>query len=177
MNKKIVSNILLIGGGLTLIAGVGTYFYQQYLLTDYLCYGIKGFKIKQLKFDSVISDLNLSIDNKGDLSIGLEKMSMKIFANGVPIATINQDISESIKPLSVTTLPITVSFNPKEIVGQALNIVTLTSLRDIKFRFKGKATIKKWGFPIPIPFDFEYTISEMMAPSGTSMCEDKSKKN
>ena len=173
MDKKAISKILFATGSLVLIAGAGTYFYQQYLLTDYLCYGIKGFRIKKAGLDSTTVELMLSIENKADLDIELKKMTMDVYANDVYVAKINQEVSRSIKPLSTTELPVTISFNPKKVLGSVLNIVTATSLKDIKFRFDGKVVVKKFGIPIPIPFDFGYTISQMMAPSGASVCEDK----
>ena len=175
MEKSKVGNVLLLVGGLALVVGAGTFLYQQYLLTDYLCYGTKGFKIKKLGLDSTTVELNISIENKANLDIELKKMSMDVYANEIFIAKINQEVSTSIQPLSTSYLPITISFNPKMILGSALNIVSASPLKDLSFRFKGKVTVKKFGLPIPIPFDFSYSVTQMKEPSGTSVCDDKKK--
>lgn len=174
MDSKKVSNTLFIVGGLALIAGAGAYFYQQYKMMDYLCYGLKKFKFKKIGIDSTTIELLMTIENKGNLDVELKKLSMDVYANGDHTATINQDVLTSIKPLQSAELPIQVSFNPKQVLGSIVNIVTSsTSFDSIAFRFKGKAVVKKWGIPIPVPFDFTYTVAELRAPSGTSVCGNK----
>ncbi len=176
MEAKKTAKILLAVGATTLVAGAGFYLYNQYLLTDYLCYGTKGFKIKNFDADSVTVDINMSIKNKGELSIDLKKMSIDIYANNIFIANINQEIETMVRPFSESILPITVTFSPKKVLGNILNILNQTTFKQMSFRFVGKVAVRKFGIPIPIPFDFAYTASEMMAPSGTSICDDKKKK-
>lgn len=177
MDSKKVGSALFWIGGAVLIAGAGTYLYQQWLLTDYLCYGLKKFKFRKVGLDSTSIDVVLEVENKGNLDIDLKKMAFDIYANGTHVALVNQDVQVSIKPNNKTELPLTISFNPKQVVGNILNILNQTSFNDISFRFKGKAIVRKWGIPIPVPFDFSYTIAEMRAPSGTSVCEDKEKRS
>jgi hypothetical protein len=174
MDSKKVSTTLFIVGGIALIAGAGAYFYQQYKMMDYLCYGLKKFKFKKIGLDSTTIELLMTIENKGNLDVDLKRLTMDVYANGDHTATINQDVLTPIKPLQSTELPIQVSFNPKNALGSIVNILSsTTSLDSIAFRFKGKAVVKKWGIPIPVPFDFTYTIAELRAPSGASVCEDK----
>lgn len=172
MDKKKAGNILFWLGAGALIAGAGTYFYQQWLLTDYLCYGLKKFKFKKIGLDSTSIEVVLEIENKGDLSIDLKKMAFDIYANGSYVANVNQNVVVSIKPLEKTLIPLTINFNPKKVLGNVMTIVSATSFNDISFRFKGRAVVSKWGIPIPLPFDFSYTVSEMKQPSGTSVCEN-----
>jgi len=177
VETKKVAKVLLAVGAATLVAGVGFYLYNQYLLTDYLCYGTKGFKVKKLGVESSTVEISLSIQNKGELNINLKRLVMGVYANDIFVAQINQDVETSINPFSTSIIPITITFNPKEVLGSALNILNQTTFKEMRFRFDGKAVVRKFGIPIPIPFDFTYTINEMMAPSGTDICEDKSKKN
>lgn len=175
MNKSKTGNIILLVGGAALVLGVGTYLYQQYALTDMLCYGTKGFKFKKIGLASTTVELNLAIENKGELAIGLKKMIMDVYANGTFVAKINQDISTSITPFGTTLLPVNITFNPKQVVGSVFNILTASAFKDITFRFDGRVVVKKFGLPIPIPFDFNYTVSEMTKSEGTSVCDDKNK--
>lgn len=173
MDKKKAGNILFWVGATALIAGAGTYFYQQWLLTDYLCYGLKKFKFKKIALDNTSIEVVLDVENKGALDIDLKKMAFDIYANGTYVASVNQDVIVSIKPNEKTSIPLLITFNPKKVIGNALNILSATTFNDLSFRFKGKAVVIKWGIPIPVPFDFSYTVAEMKAPSGTSICDDK----
>lgn len=173
MDKKTTGNILFWLGAGALVVGAGTYFYQQWLLTDYLCYGLKKFKFKKIGLDNTSIEVILEVENKGDLNIDLKKMTFDIYANGSYVANVNQEVVVSIKPLEKTSIPLTISFNPKKVLGNALTILSATTFNDLAFRFKGKAVVAKWGIPIPVPFDFSYTVAQMKAPSGTSVCEDK----
>lgn len=176
MKKSTAANIILGGGSLLLVAGIGTYVYQQYLLTDYLCYGTKGFKFNHIGLESTTVEITLGIENKGALSIELKKMVMNVYANGIFIAAINQNISSSIKPFETTTIPILVTFSPKKVLGNIFNILNQTTFKEMNFRFDGKAVVKKFGMPIPIPFDFNYSVKQMMEPSGASICDETAKK-
>lgn len=173
MESKKTSKILFWLGAGALIAGAGTYFYQQYLLTDYLCYSLKKFRFKKVGFDKTSIEVTLDIENKADLDIDLNKMVFDIYANGVYVANINQIVRTSIRPKDKTSILLEINFNPKQVLGSALNIISATSFNDLSFRFKGKAIVYKWGIPIPVPFDFSYTVNELKAPSGASVCEDK----
>lgn len=175
MKKSQITTGLLVVGGAVLIGGIGTYLYQQYLLTNYLCYGIKGFKFRKVGIDNTIVDLNLKVENKADLKIDIKRMMLDIYANGTYIATINQDVTSSINPYETTLLPMSVSFNPKQVLGSVINILGASPFKETSFRFKGKVVVKKFGIPIPIPFDFTYSVTEMTTPSGTSVCDDKKK--
>lgn len=173
------SNIVLASGAILLVAGAsvaGVYLYQQWLLTDYLCSGTKGIKFNHIGADSTTVEINIAIENKGSLDIELKKMVMKVYANGIPIADINQNVLSSIKPFQTTTIPILITFNPKDVLGNIFNILSQTAFKEMSFRFDGKAVVKKFGIPISIPFDFSYSVKEMMAPSGTSICENKENK-
>lgn len=175
MANKSVGKILFWTGVAALLAGTGFYFYQQYLLTDYLCYGLKKFNFKKIGIASTSIEVILDIENKGELDIDLDRMSFDIYANGTMIASVNQQVKTAIKPLNKTELPLTIDFNPKKIVGNILTIASATTFNDISFRFVGKTVVKKWGIPISIPFDFNYTVAEMKQPSGTNICDDKKK--
>lgn len=176
MAKNPISKILFFSGIAVLVAGTGFYFYQQWLLTDYLCYGLKKFKFKKIGLLSTSIDVILEIENKGELNIDLDRMTFDIYANGTMIASVNQQVKTSIKPLNKAELPLEIDFSPKKIIGNILNIVSATTLNDMSFRFVGKAVIKKFGIPISIPFDFSYTVAEMKEPSSTNVCEDKKNK-
>lgn len=170
MDKKKAGSLLFWLGAGALLAGAGTYFYQQYLLTEYLCYTPKKLRVNKFSLTATQLELLIDIENKGALDIELAKMTFDVYANGTYVAQINQNVQVGIKPQGKTELPLVINFSPKQVLGSVLNILNASTLNDISFRFKGKAVVKKWGIPIPVPFDFSYTVAEMKQPSPTSVC-------
>lgn len=165
-NKK----ALLIAGGTILVVGVGSYLYQQYKLSDLLCYSADGFEVKKLGLNSSTVEIQVKLQNKGELDLKLRKMDFDIYANGVFLANVNQSILAPIKPHNSVTFPISVAFSPKSIIKNLKTIVSSSSLDDIVWKFKGKIVVEKWGIPFPLPVKLDYTTKELRTPSADSVC-------
>jgi len=74
------SKKLLIAGGVVLAAGIGTFLYQQYQLSKKLCYSANGFRILRFGLDSSTVEINISLENKGELDLDLKRMNFDVYA-------------------------------------------------------------------------------------------------
>jgi archaellum component FlaF (FlaF/FlaG flagellin family) len=162
---------LLIAGGVIVAAGVTALLYQQYKLSEKLCYGASKFKILRLGLKSAAVGVNINIENKGELEVEIKRMKFDVYANGTYIASINQSLPSTIKPFDTASLPVTINFNPSEVFKGLKGILASTSLNGTIWEFKGSVTVKKWGIGLPIPLRLKYTTEQLMAPSTGTICD------
>lgn len=170
MDKKKASQLLFGVGGAVVLTGIGVFLYQQYKLTEKLCYGASGFKVRSFGLDRTSIEIMFDLENKGDLDIELRRMGLDVYANDVFIARIDQTIRTKINPRSSTQIPVQITFSPRAIFKNLGLIAGASSMDNIRWRFKGSIVASKFGLPIPIPYNEVYTTQELRTPSPTSVC-------
>lgn len=162
-------NIALIS--IVSLAGlVGAYLYTQYNYAKKLCFGIKGFKIKNASASNVSLSLNLEINNLDNLEISVGRVRLSVFANNRFVADIDSSEMINVRPKSSSEMKIDVALNPKQFLSDGANILSSMNYKDINLSFKGKVSLKKFGVSINVPIDISSKIGELMSGGGESSC-------
>jgi len=162
---------LLLTGGAVILAGVGTYFYQQYSLAKQLCYGADNYRLIKAGLNRSVIGADLIVENKGELKLQVNKIIMDVYANDVFLAKITEDKKFMISPRQKISVPFTVEFSPAKVLQSVGQIFAGSgSLDSMRLRFKGRAYITKFGLPIGIPFDFSYTVAQLRGVAETTTC-------
>lgn len=159
---------LKIGGLITAIGAIGWYGYQQYLMTDNLCFNVVGYKIVSVGINGTRVDLTVSIKNLGKLDVKVNKMKVNVFSEGDRfIATAFSDQKFEIKPLETSKTKVQILVNPRLLmknIGGVLGDATGagSSWRNIPLTLDGGVSVSKMGIPFYIPFVTTYRLSDFI---------------
>lgn len=170
--SKTATKILIVGAILAFLGGVGYYVYSNVVMAMKFCYRISAFKITSISNERVSFNLAVKIKNRSDFRVKVESLNLKIYMDGVHVATINQSVLQEIERLAVSELKIPVSVELKNI--GALKFEQIRQLAVKAFSQPDKFIVLTEGvltgsvqgvkvkdFPISIGISF----SEITAPS------------
>jgi len=164
------SKNILIVSAISVLGAVGIYLYAQYNYIKKICFGVKGFKIKNASPSNVSIGLDLEIKNLGNLDIAISKIRMSAFANNRFVADIDSSDLVNIKPKSSSFTNINIALNPKQFLSDSANILSSMNYKNIKLSFKGYVVVKKIGLSIRVPVDLSSSISELISEDSESSC-------
>lgn len=148
-------------GALTLLAGVGLYAYNRVELSYKLAYEYKNIRTPVISRDKIVVEFDLVVNNKGELKETISKIDIDVFTNDVYATRIISTNDLVIEPNSKTTTRLQMILNPA-MLYQNIGLIAGEGLNDMRLRFKGFVTIRKFGIPLPIPFIYNTTYREFM---------------
>ena len=156
---------VLIGLGLTALAGLGWYIGNQVSLAKKLCFKVIGYKVNSFSLQSASIQLRMQVRNLGDLSVTIKNYKINIFGNNYYLATA-QSVSETvISPNGVMDVLIDVNLSPKLVFSNILNILSttdgLTTLKSTMLEFKGNVKLSKFGIPFLIPINYGLKLGDI----------------
>lgn len=156
--------------------GIFTYQYFTYQfekLFDY-CYKLTNLKIKSFTFKEAVISLSLKILNKSDIDVTIKKQNYTITVNGNDVSYINSTKPVLVKARQSTELPLTLTFNPMEVLKLSLlnfDQFLLNKEENIVIGIEGYFTGGA-GFIIypDYKISYKYTIKELLSDTGTEDC-------
>ncbi len=154
-------HIITAGIGLVTITGALAY-WQYRRLMDY-CIGFKTVKVNKLTGDNVDLDVYLNFRNNSDIKIDILSQEYQVFINDKKIVDAENKNLQTIAPKSLSTIGVKVKFNPSKSGQNIIN--TVLTLKPLVFRVEMKMKVKLWFFTVNIPYTYNATLKELMAPS------------
>jgi LEA14-like dessication related protein len=150
-------------GVITLAAGIALWFKYQLELSYKLIYNVRNAKVKKFSPSEFIVELDLTIDNPTELTVGVNGMDIDILANGVKISNIFSQVKVQLRPNKLTAVPLKFTINPQLLVQNTSALLsTGLDIDNVVLTMRGKLKIQKYGVPLIIPFTYTSTYKELM---------------
>lgn len=159
MNK----NWLKVGGIILGIGALGWYGYQQYKLTDKLCFNVTGYRIVSIGVQGARIDLTLSVRNLDRFAIKIKKFKFNFYAEEKFVATIYSDQVLDIRPNDTSSTTVQILLNPKHLisnVGSILQSSANVGFKNMLIKIDGGMFLSKAGIPFYVPIIYSFRLSE-----------------
>lgn len=174
--------ILFIAGGAALAAGgVGAYYFYQRqldLLKNHLKYKIIWYSISKNPDDPSLVDFNFKVRITSDSTIEakVKKLYLEIFVDGTKLGIIQNTTFKApdgterdyfiIPAKGFSDVPLKLTFSPKLLTGSLVSgILNYIGNKDMTLNLTGYIKIQSWVISISVPFTYQTTLKEIMAPS------------
>lgn len=148
--------------GVTITTGMWAYGQYKKLLQNIVDY--KSTKLKSAGLTSMTLDLLYAYTNKMDIDVVLTKQKYDVYLDGIYTVTLTNDKELVLKKNATTDIPLTVTFNPKEIYTKLKVNPTqfLLNPGNVMMRVDMKVWVKLLFFSIPIKYSFEDKLNSML---------------
>lgn len=147
-------------GVVVLIVGAVTAYFVLY--KDYPYYKtMQAVRVTRFTKDKITVAANVVCYNPNKVGCRLAGCDFEVFANGVKVSDVKQNLSTNVGAEAEFLIPLKVDFSPKkifkpiELIGAAL---TGLQSRSIKLRYLGTVDVGLAGQDIPIAVDYSESI-------------------
>jgi LEA14-like dessication related protein len=155
---------LLIASGVGIIGyAIYRYYKKQVDLLANYTYKVVGVKIVSLTTDNVILDVNTRITNNSNVSATVTEIYLDAYLNGETVANINEVKDIFVKANGSSDFSFRLAISPKMVLGNIVNIVTLSAAtKDLFLNLKGYVKIKSGFLSISLPFEYQNNIKSLI---------------
>lgn len=153
---------LLIASGVGIIGYALYRYYRKQIdfLKDYQ-YKVTGLRIVNLTSDNASFDVNTRITNISNVEAKVTEIYLDLYVNGALVGNINEVKDILVKANGSSDFSFRISFNPKIVLKNIINIVTLSvALKDVVVNLKGYIKVKSGLLSTSIPFEYNTTLKE-----------------
>lgn len=155
---------LLIASGIGII-GYAIYRYykkQADLLTNYT-YKVVGVQIGSITTENIVLDVTTRITNNSNVSATVTEIYLDAYLNGQNVANINEVKDIFVKANGDSDFTFRLSISPKLVLGNLVNIVTLSSaIKDLILNLDGYIKIKSGFLSVSLPFKYQNNIKSLI---------------
>jgi LEA14-like dessication related protein len=156
-------NIFILGGlGIIGYALYRYYRVQVQFLQD-ITYQVVGIGVRNLNVNEVTLDITAKIYNASNVEATVKEMYLDMFVNGIKVGNVNEIKDILILPNQTSLVSFSLTFNPRLIAGNVVNIVSLTTmLKDVIFTLKGYVKVQSSFITTTIPFEYENNMKSLI---------------
>jgi LEA14-like dessication related protein len=155
---------LLVASGIGII-GYAIYRYykkQADLLTNYT-YKVVGINIGSITTENIVLDVTTRITNNSNVSATITEIYLDAYINGQNVANINEVKDIFVKANGDSDFTFRLSISPKLVLGNLVNIVTLSSaIKDLILNLDGYIKIKSGFLSVSLPFKYQNNIKSLI---------------
>lgn len=155
---------LLLASGIGII-GYALYRYykkQGDLLSNYT-YKVIGIKISSITTESIILDITTRITNNSNVSATVTEIYLDALVNGQNVANINEVKDIFVKANGDSDFTFRLSISPKLVLGNIVNIVTLSATtKDLILDLNGYIKIKSGFLSVSLPFTYQNNLKSLI---------------
>lgn len=162
-NIKTIRGLLILSG----IGVIGYALYRYYMkqvefLQNYQ-YKVTGLRIISLKADNVVVEVDTRIVNNSNVDAVIKEMYLDMYVNKVKVGNINEIKDITVRGNATSNFSFRLSFNPKLVLGNVVNIVTLTvGAKDLIFDLDGYVKIESAFIKTTIPFAYTNNLKSLI---------------
>jgi hypothetical protein len=153
---------LLIASGVGIIGYALYRYYKKQIdfLKDYE-YKVTGLRLVTLTSDNASFDVDTRITNISNVEAKVTEIYLDLYVNNALVGNINEVKDILVKANGSSDFSFRISFNPKIVLKNIINIVTLSvALKDVVVNLKGYIKVKSGIITTSIPFEYSTTLKE-----------------
>lgn len=160
--KSIKALLVLSGVGIIGYAVYRYYTKQIDFLKDFT-YKVIGIKAISFKADNVTLEINTRITNNSNVEAKVTEIYLDAYLNRVAVGNITEVKDIYVKANGSSDFSFKFSFNPKIVLGNLINIVTLSvGTKDIMFAIDGYVRVESGFIKTTIPFEYENNLKSLI---------------
>jgi LEA14-like dessication related protein len=160
--KSIRALLVLSGVGIIGYAIYRYYKKQVDFLQDFQ-YKVIGLKVLSVKADNVTLDITTRITNNSNVEAKVTQIYLDAFLNRVAVGSINEVKDIYVKANGSSDFSFRFSFNPKIVLGNLVNIVTLSvGTKDVMFAIDGYVKLESGFIKTTIPFAYDNNLKSLI---------------
>jgi LEA14-like dessication related protein len=155
---------LLVVSGLAVIGyALFRYYKQQINFLKDITYQVVGLKLVKISMDNISLDITNRIYNASNVEATIKEMYLDFTINGVKVGNINEAKDIVILPAKTSDATYRFSFNPRLVLGNIVNLVTLTiAAKDMIFEAKGYVKVESGFIKTTIPFEYKNNFKSLI---------------
>ena len=157
----------LIAGAIGVVTIAGALAYLQYKKLMNYTLKFKRLRVKRLNFNEFDFDLGLDFNNKSNIDFVIERQMYDVFVNDIFAARLENATPTTIKANTTSLMWLNVKFSPKTVlekIGVNAGTLFLNAGKTV-IKVDCKLKVKLWFFTVNIPFVYQSTLKDMLAPA------------
>lgn len=160
---KAIRNFLIFGGIGVMGYAIYRYYKTQLEILQNFQYKVIGLRIVSLLKDNISLDINTRITNESNVEARVKEVYLDAYINDVKAGNINEVKDILVKANGYSDFSFRFSFNPQIILGNILNIVTLSiGTKDVMFKLDGYVKVEGKLIKATIPFKYSNNLKSLI---------------
>lgn len=160
---KTLRALLVVSG----IGVIGYAIYRYYLKqVDFLKdfeYKVTGLKIASITSDNISLDITTQIVNNSNVEATVKEIYLDCYLNKVKVGNVTEVKDIFVSANGYSNFSFRFSFNPKIVLGNIINIVTLSvGTKDVMFDMDGYVRIESGFVKTTIPFEYSNNLKSLI---------------
>jgi len=160
---KTLRALLVVSG----IGVIGYAIYRYYLKqVDFLKnfeYKVTGLRIASITADNISLDITTRIVNNSNVEATVKEIYLDCYLNKVKVGNVTELKDIFVTANGYSDFSFKFSFNPKIVLGNIINIVTLSvGTKDIMFDMDGYVRIESGFVKTTIPFEYSNNLKSLI---------------
>jgi LEA14-like dessication related protein len=155
---------LLVISGLAVIGyALVRYYKQQINFLKDITYKVVGLKVVKISMDNISLDITNRIYNASNVEATIKEMYLDFTINGIKVGNVNDVKDIVVLPAKTTDATYRFSFDPRLVLGNIVNLVTLTiAAKDMTFEAKGFVKVESGFVKATIPFEYKNNFKSLI---------------
>jgi LEA14-like dessication related protein len=155
---------LLVVTGLAVIGyALVRYYKQQINFLKDITYQVVGIKVVKVGMDNISLDITNRIYNASNVEATIKEMYLDFTINGIKVGNVNDVKDIVVLPAKTTDATYRFSFDPRLVLGNLVNLVTLTiAAKDMTFEAKGYVKVESGFIKTTIPFEYKNNFKSLI---------------
>ena len=160
---KALKNFLIFGGIGVIGYAIYRYYKTQLEILQNFQYKVIGVKIVKIAKDNVTLDITTRITNDSNVEAYVKEIFLDAYINDVKAGNINEVKDIFVKANGYSDFSFRFSFNPQIILGNILNIVTLSiGTKDVMFKLDGYVKVESTLIRATLPFNYSNNLKSLI---------------
>ena len=155
---------LLVASGVGIIGyAIYRYYKKQVDLLQNYTYKVVGIQLVSITTENISLDVTTKITNNSNVSATISEIYLDAYVNGQKVANINEVKDIFVKANGDSNFVFRVAISPKLVLGNIVNIVTLSaSTKDLILNLNGYIKIKSGFLSVSLPFEYQNNIKSLI---------------
>ena len=126
-------------------------------------YKVVGLTVVGITTDNISLDITTRINNLSNVSATITEIYLDAYVNGQKVANINEVKDIFVKANGSSDFVFRLDVNPKLVLGNIVNIVTLSAAtKDLIMNLNGFVKIKSGFVSVSLPFEYQNNLKSLI---------------
>jgi LEA14-like dessication related protein len=160
---KALKNFLIFSGIGVIGYAIYRYYKTQLDILQNFQYKVIGLKVVSIKKDNISLDITTRIINNSNVEAYVKEIFLDAYINDVKAGNINEVKDILVRANGFSNFSFRFSFNPQIILGNIINIVTLSvGTKDVMFKLDGYVKVEGKLIKATIPFSYTNNLKSLI---------------